>query len=258
MLAAGPDLWGEASLKLPDGPSYEYFVPLLPPMRYCDAPFRHYPITLSAPGAVTKARYVSNGSAINALARQPNWVGETGHARDVPRHARDAVFGDDLARLDGPRYEQGYLPIVQSRTAPAGRCSRRKRSRRSTRSSPQHGVVLVRFTLAEGTAGDAGHVEAQVEGTSVLQAVKGVVSGKGGEKAIVAYDERWGFRPGRSTLRVTLQPGESAFLAIYTTPAEQLVKVDQALVRRAAEAVRRRVERAARPRHERRRCPRRW
>src|SRR5687768_5239106 len=65
VLNSGPDLWGEASLKQPGGPSYEYFENLLPPMRYCDAPFRHYPITLGSPNSPIKARLVSNGSAIN-------------------------------------------------------------------------------------------------------------------------------------------------------------------------------------------------
>src|SRR5687767_7746668 len=78
VIASPRDLWGEASLKQPGGPSYEFFEPRLQPLRYCDAPFRHYPITLSAPGSSVKARLVSNGSAVNALARQPNWIGETG------------------------------------------------------------------------------------------------------------------------------------------------------------------------------------
>ena len=38
------DLWGEAALREPDGPSYEFFEKLLPPIRYVDADFRHYPV----------------------------------------------------------------------------------------------------------------------------------------------------------------------------------------------------------------------
>src|SRR4051812_570502 len=66
------DVWGEAAIKQPGGPSYEFFASLLPQLRYVDAPFRHYPITLSAPASAPKVRFVSNGSQINALARQPN------------------------------------------------------------------------------------------------------------------------------------------------------------------------------------------
>jgi hypothetical protein len=116
VIRAGRDLWGEASLKQPGGPSYEFFEKLLPPLRYCDAPFRHYPITLSAPGgAPTKVRFISNGSAINALARNANWGGELG----IPVYFRVGdeleAFGDDIKRLEGPKYERGYLPIVQLR-----------------------------------------------------------------------------------------------------------------------------------------------
>src|SRR5215212_10167505 len=72
------DLWGEAALRRPGGPTYEFFAGLLPPLRYVDADFRHYPIVLSAPGSPAKARLVGDGSAINALARQPIWANETG------------------------------------------------------------------------------------------------------------------------------------------------------------------------------------
>ena len=61
------DLPGETALKLPGGPTYAYFRDLMPPLRYVDANFLCYPITLSAPGNTTKARLVSNGSAVNAL-----------------------------------------------------------------------------------------------------------------------------------------------------------------------------------------------
>src|SRR5437763_11398827 len=82
VITSKADLWGEAALRQPGGPTYEFFARLLPPLRYVDADFRHYPIVLSAPGAAVKARLVSNGSAVNALARQPNWKGEAG----IPVH----------------------------------------------------------------------------------------------------------------------------------------------------------------------------
>src|SRR5438067_2369542 len=75
---SGPDLWGEAALHQPGGPSYEFFEKLLPPLRYVDENFLCYPITLSAPAHPMKARLVSNGSAVNALARQPNYINEAG------------------------------------------------------------------------------------------------------------------------------------------------------------------------------------
>src|SRR5262245_55090421 len=74
MAAAKTDVGGEAARRLPDGPSYEYFRDLLPPVRYVNTSFRHYPIVLSAPRASVKARWVSNGSAVNARAdKKPMW-----------------------------------------------------------------------------------------------------------------------------------------------------------------------------------------
>src|SRR3954468_18236757 len=82
VIASKTDLWGEAALHQPGGPTYGFFENLLPPLRYVDADFHYYPIVLSAPGAPVKARLLSNGSAINALARQPNWKNEAG----IPVH----------------------------------------------------------------------------------------------------------------------------------------------------------------------------
>src|SRR5688572_25881065 len=107
------DLWGDAALKQRGGPSYEFFEKLLPPIRYVDADFRHYPIVLSAPGAPVKGRLVSNGSAINALARQPNWTNEAGTPAHILVGTRRESFGDDLSRLDGPRFVGGFLPVVR-------------------------------------------------------------------------------------------------------------------------------------------------
>ena len=51
VLASRRDLWGEAAMAQPNGPSYEFFARLLPPLRYVHADFRDYPIVLSAPNA---------------------------------------------------------------------------------------------------------------------------------------------------------------------------------------------------------------
>src|SRR5215212_8276017 len=72
------DLWGEAAIKQPGGPSYEFFRDLVPPLRYVDARFRYYPIVLSAPSNPTKARLVSDGSSVNARERSLTWSHEQG------------------------------------------------------------------------------------------------------------------------------------------------------------------------------------
>src|SRR5579871_6724101 len=71
MAAAREDVWAEAAIRQPGGPSYEFFKDLLPPLRYVNTAFRHYPIVLSAPAAAVKARWVSNGSGVNLRADKP-------------------------------------------------------------------------------------------------------------------------------------------------------------------------------------------
>ena len=63
-LAAKEDVWGLAAMQQSNGPSYEFFADLLPPLRYVNARFRYYPIVLGAPGSARKARLVSDGSAM--------------------------------------------------------------------------------------------------------------------------------------------------------------------------------------------------
>src|SRR6266545_4872223 len=97
VIEAKRDLWGEAAMKQPGGASYEFFERLLPALRYVDADFRCYPIVLSAPGAAIKGRLVSDGSAINALARQANWRNETGVPVRILVGRNRRAFGNDLA-----------------------------------------------------------------------------------------------------------------------------------------------------------------
>src|SRR6516162_7937491 len=65
VVAARQDVWGELAMRQPNGASYEFFEALLPPPRYVHADFRYYPLVMSAPGARTKARLISNGSGVN-------------------------------------------------------------------------------------------------------------------------------------------------------------------------------------------------
>src|SRR6266566_175725 len=76
------DILGEAALQQPGGPSYEFFEKVLPPLRYVDARYKHYPIVLAAPRSLVKGKILSNGGIVNPLARQYQWVGEAG----IPWH----------------------------------------------------------------------------------------------------------------------------------------------------------------------------
>src|SRR5262245_55053708 len=56
LIESKTDLLGEAALREPDGPSYEFFENVLPPLRYVDARYKHYPIVLAAPRSQIKGK----------------------------------------------------------------------------------------------------------------------------------------------------------------------------------------------------------
>jgi len=67
---------------------------------------------LSAPNATKKARLTSNGSAVNARANTRSW-NEPGTPVLFRVGTDESAFGEYLQRLDGPKFAEGYLPIVQ-------------------------------------------------------------------------------------------------------------------------------------------------
>src|SRR6478736_670173 len=112
--ASKRDLWGEAAMRQPNGPSYEFFEQLLPPPRYVDAEFHYYPLLLSAPNAAVKAHLISNGSGINLRGLGHNWADfpASFHFRVGPDQFQ---FGGELKRLEHPTLAEGFLPIFEIR-----------------------------------------------------------------------------------------------------------------------------------------------
>jgi hypothetical protein len=141
------DLWGEASLKLPDGPTYAFFEKLRPPLRYVDANFRQYPIVLSAPSSKTKARLVSDGSSVNARARSLTWSHEQGTPAFFYVGEKREPFGDDLSRLQGPKFVDGYLPIVQMTYASQGSVWEQEAFCSTDSALADFGAMFVKITL---------------------------------------------------------------------------------------------------------------
>src|SRR5688572_923333 len=151
LLEARADILGDAAMRQPGGPSYEFFRDLLPPLRYIEPHFKHYPIVLSAPGSTSKARLVSNGSSINALVRSRSWISETGKPVTFYVGDRRDVFGEDLSRLDGPRYADGYLPIVQYTYESDGATYAQETFASTDPKLAEHGVALVKLTLVKAS-----------------------------------------------------------------------------------------------------------
>jgi hypothetical protein len=215
MAAAKTDLWGQAAIRQPQGPSYEFFRDLLPPLRYVNTAFRHYPIVLSAPAAPVKAWWVSNGSGINLRADKRSMWKERG----IPvsfRVGDGEPFGQDLARLDGPRFADGWLPIVQVADTHDG--TRYEQEAFAAVADPlaAAGSVLVRFTAQGG----AGTITAHVEAAGLLTAEGGAIRDERA-RLLMLFGAAWKWDAENKTLAARLEAGQSAVLSVMTEPLAQ-------------------------------------
>ena len=154
-----------------NGPTYEFFEKLLPPLRYVNAAFRHYPIVLSAPGGAVKARLVSNGSAVNALAKLNTWK-ETGIPVTFLVGSHGEVFGNDFRRLTGPHFEKGYLPLVHLRYEAKGSFYEEEAFAATEPQLAAHGIVFVRF-VNDGKRGS--QTSARIDFTNQLSVSNGAI-----------------------------------------------------------------------------------
>src|SRR6476660_5683515 len=171
VIASGNDLWGEAAMAQPNGASYEFFEPLLTPLRYVHADFRYYPLVLSASRAKTKARLISNGSGVNLRGGSRSWkeVGTPIVFRVGPDEFR---FGDLRDRVSDPKPAAGWLPIYeityrhpfpvapvpmtpidQQPATPEAEIYRLECFVSTEEPLAENAVVFVRFSLAGGTQG---------------------------------------------------------------------------------------------------------
>ncbi|MBI5766373.1 MAG: hypothetical protein HZA93_01155 [Verrucomicrobia bacterium] len=233
-LAAKRDVWGEAAMAQPNGASYEFFAPLLPPPRYVNADFRHYPIVLSAPNAKAKARLISNGSGVNLRGGARSW-----HDVGVPFTFRvgpdELVFGTFPARTAEPTLAEGWLPIAEIRyehTSPiqsegAVPLTQRRPQRKDgaeiyrleafASTDPalaENGVVFVKFSLAQGATGT---LTVSVDQEAPLTFSEGKLKNQaGGLVALADVNWKWD----RRRLQAKLTAKNSATLAIATKPLQ--------------------------------------
>lgn len=214
LVASQEDLLGHAALRLPDGPSYEYFAEAMPPLRYVNTAFRHYPIVLAAPRQECKARLVSNGSAINAAAGGNAWkdVGIPVHFRVG---AENRPFGDDLTLLEGPHLLDGHLPIVDMTYRDGDSVYRQETFASTDPALAKSGVVFVRFTLTSGTTGS---VSAFVDSKTPLRFVNRQLSTEQQCVAVLA-GTGWEWDPISRSLTTRLSRDAQGLLAVFTAPA---------------------------------------
>jgi hypothetical protein len=231
VVEARRDVWGELAMRQPNGASYEFFEPLLPPPRYVNADFRYYPLVLSAPGAPVKARLISDGSGVNLRGGARSWkdVGTPVIFRVGPDEFR---FGGLRDRLSLPQPVEGWLPIyeityrhpypVQTEGSvpidqkPGQREAEVYRLEAFVTTDPAlagHAVVFVQFTLA---AGSNGLVTVQLDPPAGATFASGQLVNAQGQP-VVWTDRAWKWE--RAGLHARLQPGGvAATLAIATRP----------------------------------------
>ncbi len=239
------DVWGEAALAQPNGPSYEFLAPLLPPPRYVHADFRHYPIILCPPGEIPnapvefrrgadpgarpKARLISDGSGLNLRGGSRSWndVGVPVRFRVGPD---EFAFGGLRDRVTEPVLADGWLPIPEIRyahrspvqsegmvpLAPSGRkpppeIYRLEAFAATAPALAANCVVLVKLDLAQGTNGFL-----SVEVDSPSQRFEGgrLLDAEG--RVIAVFDSSWKRERGRMVARI--REGGAATLAVPTIP----------------------------------------
>jgi hypothetical protein len=211
MAAARTDVWGEAAINHPDGPSYEFFKDLLPPLRYVNTAFRHYPIVLSAPLAPVKARWVSNGSGVNLKADKPPMWKEAGTPVAFFVGEKGEPFGADVEKLDGPRY-LGSVPIVFVADLRNDREIRQEAFAAVAPPLADHGAVFVQF-FATGKA----RIAARIGAGGKLTAADGLVKDENGQ-VVVRYGSGWVWDAGKGELAVTPTGAERPELVVFARP----------------------------------------
>ena len=225
------DVWGEAAMKKPNGPSYEFFSKLLPPPRYVNADFHFYPIVLSAPNAPVKARLISNGSGVNLRGGGSQWQ-DNGTPVFFRVGPDQLTFGRFPERLQGePVLAEGFLPIVELQylhQSPIGaegmvpltqeRVEREAEVYKleaftSTDSSlAENAVVFAKFSLSKGIAGT---LTVQIDSKSPLKFADGKVTDEPGQ--VLAYlDKSWKWEHQRAQAK--LDRKGFATIAIPTKP----------------------------------------
>ena len=223
------DLWGNALLGAPDGPTYEAARRLLPPLLYARAPGKkaltesgvyYVPFgqPLGARGAGSVALHVADGSQVIAERvggrRLTLFVGAKGSER----------YGSCLARLGEARLAAGYQPIMSTTYADAARVRYRQESFAAQTSETGSLVSFIRLDI---DARRASAKAVQVRLKPSVRKLRSVLAFSGGgtvKRSVLTY------RIKRGTTR-------TIYLAWINYPGRRTVAVDSARYERARRAV---------------------
>ncbi|HOX58760.1 MAG TPA: hypothetical protein P5205_10920 [Candidatus Paceibacterota bacterium] len=236
-MASRTDLWGELAMRQTNGPSYEFFAPLLSPLRYVNADFRYYPIVLSAPNAQVKARLIANGSGLNHRGGTRSWTDN-----GIPARFRvgpdEFLFGGLPDRVHQPTLAEGWLPIVEIRyrhpspMQPGGNVPLAEptpkvppeiyRLEAFAATAPHlaaKGLVFVKFDLIQGTNG---YIAVDLDAGSALKLQEGRLFDNQ-DRLLALFDAAWKWERQRAVAR--LRPGAAVVLAIPTQPLDASLRL---------------------------------
>ena len=171
-----------------------------------------------------KGKITSNGGIINPLARHYQWIGEAGIPWHVTLGPKHLPFGDDLAKLNGPHFAEGYLPIVQLEYSAEDGTYREECFAATDPQLAAAGAIFVRF---EFPGVDRGRIDLEMEsGTELLrEGARQHLVLDGSKKVRVAYDDNFEWCAVRSCLMSKEKHAAVAHLAVFTTLAEPSVVV---------------------------------
>jgi hypothetical protein len=213
------DVWAEAALRQPGGPSYRFFRDMMPPLRYVNTAFRHYPIVLSAPLAPVKARFVSNGSGINLRADKPPMWKEAGVPVTFFVGDKAEPFGADVERLTGPHAAREY-PMYGVHYTSGGTKYDLAVYPLVTGPHAEFGVVCVNFRAADDAVGK---VVIRIDGDS--KAEPGMVFDAKG-RLVIQHGPMWKWELDKKELVCALRDSTiESFLVFTKPPATRPVKL---------------------------------
>jgi pimeloyl-ACP methyl ester carboxylesterase len=223
------DVWGNALLGAPDGPSYEAARRLLPPLLYARAPGKKaltessvYYVPFGQPigarGAGSVALHVADGSQVIAERvggrRLTILVGAKGRER----------YGSCLARLGPARLAGGYQPIMSTTYTDAARVRYRQESFAAQTSETGSLVSFIRLDV------DATRSSAKVVQLRLKPSVKNL-------RTVLAFSPGGAIKRSVLTYRIKRGAKRTVYLAWINYPGRRGLAVDADRYERARHAV---------------------